>query len=82
MTLPTQETLTALNRDEIDLFWDALLVVRLHPHLISRSFKLSYEMLFSFPLRYLCSISLSFLYLALGVAYPLPLGIDLKIPDS
>jgi len=39
-------------------------------------------MLFSFPLRYLCSISFSFLYLALGVAYPLSLGIDLKIPDS
>jgi hypothetical protein len=51
-------------------------------HLISRSFKLSFEMLFSFPLRYLCSISFSFLYLALGAAYPLYLGIDLKIPDS
>jgi len=39
-------------------------------------------MLFSFPLRYLFAISLSFEYLALGVAYPLYLGIDLKIPDS
>jgi len=39
-------------------------------------------MLFSFPLRYLCSISFSLFYLALGVAYPLYLGIDLKIPDS